>query len=83
MNARFALNAANARWGSLYDALYGTDVIPGNKGKGYNEDRGKKVIDYVRNFLDEIAPLNDVSWKNISEIKIKEDDVIFLKMGKK
>ncbi len=81
-NARYALNAANARWGSLYDALYGTDVIPGNKGEGYNEDRGKKVIDYVRNFLDEIAPINDVSWKNISEIKIKEDDVVFLSLGK-
>ncbi|MDC0937882.1 malate synthase G, partial [Pelagibacteraceae bacterium] len=77
-NARYALNAANARWGSLYDALYGTDVIPGNKGKGYNEDRGKKVITYVKNFLDEIIPLANTSWKEISNIIIKDKDLVFL-----
>ena len=81
-NARYALNAANARWGSLYDALYGTDIIPGDKGKGYNEDRGKKVINYVKIFLDEIFPLSGSSWKKISEIKIKENDVILLAEGK-
>ena len=76
-NARYALNAANARWGSLYDALYGTDVIPGDKGKGYNEERGRRVITYVRNFLDETAPLTNTSWKDISNIKIKDEDVVF------
>ena len=77
-NARYALNAANARWGSLYDALYGTDVIPGDKGKGYNVERGKKVITYVRNFLDDVVPLYNASWKDISGIKIKEKDLVFL-----
>ncbi|MDA7741766.1 malate synthase G [Candidatus Pelagibacter bacterium] len=77
-NARYALNAANARWGSLYDALYGTDVISGSRGKGYNEERGKKVIKYVKNFLDEIAPLSNSSWQNVSKIEIRNEDVVFI-----
>ena len=70
-NARYALNAANARWGSLYDALYGTDVISGTKHKEYNLERANKVVEYVRNFLDESFPLIETSWKNISKIQIE------------
>jgi malate synthase len=73
-NARYALNATNARWGSLYDALYGTDVISRNesaiKEDSYSPERGKKVIEYSKNFLDKTFPLDGDSWKNISKITI-------------
>ena len=82
-NARYALNAANARWGSLYDALYGTDVISGVKGEEFNIERAHKVIEYVRKFLDEIAPIDQLSWGEITEIKIKNKDLIFQMVKKK
>jgi len=79
-NARYAINAANARWGSLYDSLYGTDVISETNGAAktasYNSVRGNKVIEYAKNFLDKIFPLIDGSWKDISKISL---DNILLK----
>ena len=70
-NARYALNAANARWGSLYDSLYGTDAISKNK----NQEKAKKVIDYVRDFLDEISPIDQGSWRDVSKFKVEEKNL--------
>ncbi len=81
MNARFALNATNARWGSLYDALYGTDVISENGGASkegsYNEIRGNKVIDFSKQFLDDCLPIKESSYKDITNISIKDKRLVF------
>ena len=82
-NARYALNAANARWGSLYDALYGTDVIPGKIGKDWSRERAEKVINYVRDFLDERIPLKNNNWSQITKIQVEGDKLVFFFGSKK
>jgi len=82
-NARYALNAANARWGSLYDALYGTDAIPGNKGKSYNKERGYAVISYVRDFFDKVVPVSKAKWSQITKFKIEDNKLVLFEKNEK
>ena len=85
MNARFALNAANARWGSLYDALYGTDVISedndATREGGYNPVRGDKVIAFAKNFIDETIPLEEGSYKDVLGFDFTDGNIYALLAG--
>ena len=80
MNARFALNAANARWGSLYDALYGTDVIDASNGgevtKHYNLVRGERVQAYARQFLDDVLPLKQGSHVDVINYQVANGELV-------
>ena len=81
MNARYTLNAANARWVSLYDSLYGTNIIESDEGgsERYDPLRGQEVIKYVREFFDKFIPIDGTSWKNIASLKIENKDLIICK----
>ena len=81
MNSRYALNAANARWVSLYDSLYGTNVIESDEGgsERYDPLRGQEVIKYVREFFDKHIPIDGTSWKNIAALKVINKDLIIQK----
>ncbi len=81
MNARYTLNAANARWVSLYDSLYGTNIIESDEGgsERYDPLRGQEVIKYVREFFDKFIPIDGTSWKNIASLKVENNDLIINK----
>ena len=81
MNARYTLNAANARWVSLYDSLYGTDIIESEEGgsERYDPNRGQEVIKFVREFFDKHIPIKGTSWKNIAGLKIVNKNLIISK----
>ena len=84
MNARYTLNAANARWVSLYDSLYGTNLIESDEGgsERYDPLRGQEVIKYVREFFDKYIPIEGTSWNNISNLRVANNDLIFSKNNK-
>ncbi len=81
MNARYTLNAANARWVSLYDSLYGTNIIESEEGgsERYDPNRGQEVIKFVREFFDKYIPIEGTSWKNIANLKVENKELIILK----
>ena len=82
MNARYALNAANARWMSLYDSLYGTDIIEQSEdsvSERYDPLRGEMVIKYGRDFLDKYFPIKDLSWHKITSVAVKDGKLKILK----
>ena len=88
MNARFALNAANARWGSLYDSLYGTNIITDEDGAtregGYNPIRGNKVIEFAKKFLDETIPMQSGSYDQVIQFQFIDSELSMkLEDGKK
>ena len=77
-NSRYAINAVNARWGSLYDAIYGTDVLGSiPKSATYDPDRGSKVIEFAKSHLDKFAPLSQSNWNQITEIRLENNELKF------
>ena len=76
-NSRYAINAVNARWGSFYDALYGTDALGDMpKGNSYDSERGKRVVAFAKSHLDKFAPLLNTSWKEINKIQLIDNKII-------
>ena len=84
MNARYSLNAANSRWMSLYDSLYGTDVIESDEsgGENYDPQRGAEVIKYSRNFLNNFFPIRNLHWKDITGLIVKDGKLLIKKDSK-